>query len=130
MTQQKRQAEIERLKSENAAVLNVPMISEGNISSTQINRMGKKQFQKWQDDVSRCFEIRSQIRQLSKSDEEIAKEERELEAKRKQELRLSHERYIATIEGLGLMTHRKNGKLKPSYQVAVDAAREEIAKLL
>lgn len=129
MTYDERQAEIERLRTEHAAALSAPRIMDGAISSTQINRMGKRQYEKWQSDVQTGFDVRAQIKDLSRTDEQIAQSEMKAISEANRQKRESVERYIAMVESLGPMSHLKNGKLKKGYQIAVDAQLAILASL-
>ena len=126
MTFSERQAKIAELKRNNRAALSVALVSEGSISSTQINRMGKREHAEWQRNVRTHFEVKAEIRELSKSDVQIATETAKKNEAARQTKIDSAKRYIAMVEGLGGMSHGKNGKLKKGYQIAVDA---ELAKL-
>lgn len=121
MTYEERQAQIAKLRTDHASALSAPRIMDGAISYTQINRMSKRQYEKWQSDVQIGFDVRSQIKDLNRSDEEIAQAEAKATSEADRKKRESAERYIALIEGLGPVSHLKSGKLKKSYQIAVDA---------
>lgn len=129
MTFEERQAEIVSLRTEHASALSAPRIMDGAISSTQINRMSERQYEKWRLDVQTGFNVRDQIKDLSRTDEQIAQSEAKAIAENNKQKRESAERYIAMVDSLGSMSHLKNGKLKKNYQIAVDAQLAIIAAL-
>jgi hypothetical protein len=70
MTKAERDAEIARLRAD--PVMHTPLITEGAISPTQINRMGERAKAKWQESGQQKMRNQSRIRELSMSDAELA----------------------------------------------------------
>lgn len=128
-TYSERQAEILKIRTENAAILSTPLMSEGAVGPAQIFRMSKKQHAKWMQDGQSKLEFQWQIKQLARSDEQIATEENRIASEKRASRVNSLSAYLKTIEGLGRMSHLANGKLKKGYQIAVDATMAEIAAL-
>ncbi len=129
MTREERLAEAARLERENRSILATPLMSEGNISPMQVGMFSPRQKAKYQADASTKMNLEAQIRYLRKSDEEI---QRDIifRANKEREARISQlKRQISDIEGLGLMSHLPNGKLKVGYQRTVDIAKQELQAL-
>lgn len=124
-----REEKISILKIENAAVLSTPLFSEGGISPTQVWRMSHRQFMTLKANQQKRMEIESQIRQLSKTDEQLAREARIELNTRHAKLAASLRSRIKTIEELGRMSHKPNGALKIGYQRAVDDCKMQLLKM-
>ncbi len=69
MTKAEREAEAERLAAD--PVMHTPLITEGAISPTQINRMGNREKAKWQENGQRKMRNQARIRELRQTDEQI-----------------------------------------------------------
>lgn len=123
---EQRLAEIERLKKEHASVLATPLASEGSISPVQIGRMSKGQREKWQSNAQKRMDIEQQIRNLGKSDEEIAaSEKRKADAARSSRIsQLNAEIRFLTDVGKG-----KRGTIKPKYAAKIEEAKRELSSL-
>src|SRR5512147_2682189 len=76
MTRKERDEEMIEIGVREATILKTPLISEGAISSTQINRMGNSQRKTWQANAQRRMILESRLRELSKTDAEIETERR------------------------------------------------------
>lgn len=125
MTYQERQIEIEKIKADNSGILSTPLISEGAISSTQINRMGKNEFSRWQKNTMLRMDLESTIKHLSKSDDQLADEQRHCEQKARESRLLQINSRIQLIEGLGRMSHLESGKLRKNYRLEMDELLKE-----
>ena len=71
MTRTERDERIQQLTRENAAILSTPLMSEGAISPTQINRMGGQAREQWQRHGQHKMMLQAEIRNLRRSDEEL-----------------------------------------------------------
>lgn len=104
-----RQAEIARLRAENRDALATPLMSEGGLSPAQLGRMSKRQREQYSTRAQRRMIVEAQIRDLSRSDEVIANEERENEEKARQEqierLRRSAKN-LRDLAALGMSTRK------------------------
>ena len=130
MTYQERQAEIARIKADHHGILATPLISEGAISSTQICRMGNREREQWQKNTMIKMDLLYKIKCLEKSDEQLM-DEHTREATRAMDQRLmSINARIQLIEGLGRMSHKKNGKLRDNYQRQMDEILTEKGLIL
>lgn len=129
MTYQERLDEARKIEVENHAILTTPTLFDGTIRPTQIGMFSKRQLKKWKDDNASKFFLEKKIRYLRRTDEEIGREQRQLESA-KVEGRL-HQLYRQRddIEQLGIMSHRKNGELKLAYQRTMDVIDQEIGEL-
>jgi hypothetical protein len=117
MTYIERQAEIQRLKSENRNILATPLMSEGNISPMQVNMFSKRQREQWQNNAMQKMNIESQIKALSRTDEEInlANHAENIINAKSRLLQIHRQGEMLLCVGIG-----KTGKLKPSYQKELD----------
>lgn len=129
MGYQERLDEARRLEVEHRAILATPTLFDGNISPAQIGMFSKRQLKKWKDDNASKYFIEKKIRYLRRTDEEINREQRQIEST-KVEGRL-HQLYRQRddIEQLDVMSHRKNGELKLAYQRTMDIIDQEIGEL-
>ena len=129
MGYQERLDEARKLEVEHRAILATPTLFDGNISPAQIGMFSKRQLKKWKDDNACKYFIEKKIRYLRRTDEEINKEQRQIEST-KVEGRL-HQLYRQRddIEQLDVMSHRKNGELKLAYQRTMDIIDQEIGEL-
>jgi hypothetical protein len=125
MDSTQRAAEIERLKHKHAAALAAPRMMDGNISPTQINRMSDRQKAKWQALVSERFDVEAQIRQLSRTDEQITADEKE-EQDRKNAGRIGQ---IDSLISSMQYFKGKNGKILPKYAREIQRLTEERATI-
>lgn len=123
MTYQERLLEADRLTRENQALLSTPLMSEGNISPMQVGLFSRRQKERWQKNTMDKMALDHTIKQLRRTDAEIAIDEARIQARhdteRRSTIAILHSK-IDFIHGLGVMSHRKNGKLKPLYQRTID----------
>lgn len=106
-----------------------PRMSEGAISATQLNRMSKRQRVKYDKDMARRYDVEAEIRELQKTPEQRAKEEKAVVAKKTSDRLLQIKAQIDMLQRTGI---GKRGIVKPSYQKRIDeleAEREALAKL-
>ena len=127
-----RLAEAEKLRRDNQALLSTPLMSEGNISPMQVGMFSARQKERWQSNAMAKMSLDHTIKQLCRTDEEIA-----IDEKRKQSI-LEEERVatIAIIENkinfiysLGRMAYSENGKLRIGYKRTIDGYQQELDKL-
>ena len=129
MTYQERLDEATKLEVEHRSILATPTLFDGNISPMQIGMMSKRQLKRWKEDNASKYFLEKKIRYLRRTDEEIGREQRQVESA-KVEGRLNQlYRQRDDIERLGVMSHRKNGELKPVYQRTMDIIIQEIGEL-
>lgn len=132
MTYEERLKEALQLEKDNQALLGTPLMSEGNISPMQVGLFSPRQKARWQRDAMAKMALEHRIRQLRRTDEEIADNERRIADNHRKE-RLATitilQSKIAFIHNLGIMSHRKDGKLKPSYRRTIEGYQLEISKL-
>lgn len=121
-----RDAEIAKLREENKDALAVPLVSEGGISAVQIGRMGQRERAQWDERRMRRMDVESKIRDLSRSDEEIAAADRKVQERDVSNRLLQIDRRLQDFEQVG---KGKNGKLKPTYQREADKLLAEKAAL-
>lgn len=123
MEYQERLAEAKKLEQDNQALLSTPLMSEGNISPMQVGMFSPRAKARWQKDAMAKMDLEYTIKQLRRTDEELAFDEKRKQANIEEE-RLATidilKSKIAFIHNLGVMSHRKNGKLKPPYQRTID----------
>ena len=125
--QTSREARIATLRAENADALAVPLMSEGSISPMQVGMMSKRQRAVWEEKTMRRMRVEAKIRDLSRSDEEIATAEAAARrAKAEAEIEQLR-RSISNVETL--VPRKKNGDLRPSSLRSIDLMQAEIAKL-
>ena len=133
MTYEERLKEAERLKQENQAVLSTPLMSEGNISPMQVGMFSTRQKARWQADAMRKMATEYDIKQLRRTDDEMASDEKRkqaiIEDERQSTIKILQSK-IDFIYGLGNMSHNKYGKLRPSYQRTVGEYQKELELLL
>ena len=131
MDYKERIVEATKLEKENQALLSTPLMSEGSMSPTQVGLFSKRQKARWQKDTMAKMSLEHTIKQLRRTDVEIAENEariRDNQEKEKQSILIILQSKIDFIHELGGMSHKKNGQLKPPYQITVDHYREEIEK--
>lgn len=122
MNYQERTAEAEKLKRENQALLSTPLMSEGSISPMQVGLFSAGAKARWQKDAMAKMALNCTIKQLCRTDEEIAIDEERIVTRRKQECEntlVILQSKIDFIHSLGAVSHKKNGALKPLYQRTV-----------
>ncbi len=96
-----------------------PRFSEGAISATQFNRMGKRAQAQYQRDMSRRYDVEDQIRELSKTPSQRAAEAQAQERKER-ESRLSQlDSFIQFRKLLKWDVKRKGSKMRVAYDDAV-----------
>jgi len=125
MTDAEREAEAARLRRDEAATLSTPLMSEGAISPTQINRMGKAERERWRRNTMRRMNIEQRLRDL-------ADPESSRRAADDQQLRQDRGRVMVLrrrIEDLSRVGVGKTGKIRPKYQREIDAARAELDEI-
>jgi len=127
LTAEARQIEIERLKKENADILSTPLLSEGSISPYQVSRMSKRQKNIWMGKAQKRMEIESQIKELSKSNEQLRAEHHKEIVRRNKDRLLQIERRVEDLERICM---GKRGKIKPSYQKEIDRLKVEKETIL
>jgi len=127
LTAEARQIETERLKKENADILSTPLLSEGSISPYQVSRMSKRQKNMWMGKAQKRMEIESQIKELSKSNEQLRAERHKEIVRRNKGRLLQIERRVEDLERIGM---GKRGKIKPSYQKEIDRLKVEKETIL
>jgi hypothetical protein len=99
------------------------------IGPDQWARTSEKRRQEIQNNASKVFAIEMKIKQLLKKQDVVDNEKKEARIKEIEGQLLQKKRYIEQVESLGKMSHKDNGKLKISYQRAVDDHSEQIKKL-
>ena len=129
MTKPDRDAEIIRLREHHKSALATPLMSEGNISPMQVGMFSPRQKAQWQDKVQEKMAVESRIRELSKSDEELQRDNRQAELKKAAGEKQQIESYHKTVHSLGPMSHKANGNLKPSYQRVIDAGKTRLDEI-
>ncbi len=129
MSKDERDKEIQWLEDNHKEALAAPRMMDGNISPMQVGMMSAGQKDKWQRNVAMRDSVEARVRELSKSDDQLKSEHRAhgiAKAKSEKDQILSMHK---TYEGLGPMSHRANGKLKPTYQRNVDTGLARIEEL-
>lgn len=99
-----------------------PRMSEGAISATQLNRMGKQQRKQYDKNMARRYEVEAEIKELQKTPEQRAKEEKAITAKKTSDRLLQIKAQIDMLQRVGI---GKRGVIKPSYQKRIDALEAE-----
>ena len=133
MTYQERQSEIDRINTDSRNILATPLISEGAISSTQICRMGKRERDQWQKNTMLKMDLLYKIRCLEKSDEQIEAAQQKAERDRNEGELLQVNSRIQLIDGLGCMSHKKNGKLRDTFQremIELEQRKDSLLRLV
>jgi sensor histidine kinase YesM len=125
MTHAERQAEIQRLITDNRAILSTPLMSEGAISSTQVNRFSKRGKAEWQANTMKKMRLQATIRELSRTDEEIQSDETRQREKETASKLSQIDSHIKFIQSLGTMSHKHNGELKIGYKRRIDELTKE-----
>lgn len=128
MTPEERAAEVEHLRATEREALAAPLMSHGEISATQVNRMGKAQRQRWQQNAVRRMAVEARIRDLRQSDEELDRDRRRHEAQQRKEAasRIDHlHNHIRMLKAVGT---GKRG-LRKKYAEAVARCEAEITTL-
>lgn len=126
MTREQREAEVARIYEENRAVLSTPLMSEGAMSATQLNRMGKRAFEQYQRNGQLKMILQARVRDLRRSDEEIESEYQRVTTEAKASARRQIENRIKWWRDVG---RNKAGKLRPKMAKAIAEAESELAKL-
>jgi hypothetical protein len=127
---QQRHTEIARLREAHKSALAQPLMSEGNISPAQVGMFSLNQKRKWQALVQEKMAVEAVIRHLSKSDEELARENYRQRLQRAKGEAVQIHSMRRTIASLGQMSHRADGTLKPSYQRTIDADNARLEQLV
>lgn len=102
-----------------------PRMSEGAISATQLNRMSKRQRQKYDKDMARRYEVEAEIKELQKTPEQKAKEAKAVQEKKTADRLLQIKAQIDMLQRTGI---GKRG-IKPSYQKRIDILEAERKQL-
>jgi len=126
MTYEERLAAIETLKKENRGILATPLMSDGNISPMQVGLMSPRQKATWQDNVRKKLEIECRIRDLMKTDEELA-EEKTRYLKQKREERISQ--LLRQKQDIWNVGRELNGKLRRKFCKTMELVEEELKAL-
>ena len=126
MTSRERQVEIIRIRTEYAGILSTPLMSTGEISPAQVGMMSKNQRETWRVNGQARLTLEARIRELIRTDDEIAAEESE-NARMDRDSRMSA--LTQRIELLQRVGIGKSGKIRPIYQREIDKIREELAVL-
>ncbi len=107
-----------------------PIVPGIDIGPDQVRRMSDRQKEKNSEAILKGNEILREIKQLVKPDIQVAQEQ-DAESVRKASSRLTQiNGQIRTINGLGVMSHKPNGELKPKYQRTVDIYEQERSEIL
>jgi hypothetical protein len=124
MNEAERTTEIARLREQHKESLAAPLMSEGAMSPTQVNRMGKRERLQWRRRAQERMVVEAQIRNLQNPE---AAEERFDGLKKKEAIaRIQAQRQrIQDLERLGV---GKTGKLRPTYRRAIAEAQRTIAE--
>jgi len=126
MNYQDRLKEVEQLEKDNREILATPLMSEGNISPMQVGLFSPRQKAKWQSNAMAKMNLLSRIKELKRTDLEIMECDNKKKEQIKQERITQLKNQIDTINNLGVMSHSKNGKLKPKYQRTIEECENEI----
>jgi hypothetical protein len=123
----KTKKEIMALKDEFDSLNYIDVRTE--LGPSQSSRMSNRQRENIKSNMYKAFDIESKVKQLLKSNEQKDQEAKDNKIKEINGNIMQKENYLRTIEGLGRMSHMKNGKLKPSYQRINDHTKKEIDEL-
>ena len=132
MTCQERLEQAKKLEQDNQALLSTPLMSEGSISPMQVGLFSPRAKARWQKDTMAKMELEYTIKQLRRTDEEIACDEKRIASFQERERKailVTLQSKIDFYHGLGCISHNKYGKLRPAYQRTIDAIQREISKL-
>lgn len=127
MTSDERALEVERLREQFRAELATPLMSEGSLSPAQLGRMSQKQRAKYQRDAQTRMRVEARIRELRRSDDELAKD-RQSAIRKKAKSELSQlSRLVKDLLRVGVSG--KTGKLRPIFQRQIEQAQARIAEI-
>lgn len=126
-TKADRDAQIARLREQHSAVLATPLMSEGSVSPAQLGMMSSRQQERYRANAQKRMEVESQIRDLSRTDEQIEAERKRLDDKAKSGRIAQLERRIQDLGTVGVS--RATGRMRPTYQREIDAAKAELETL-
>lgn len=124
---EERQEKIAHLRKKYKRELATPLASEGSISPYQVSLFSKKQREKWQQDAQTKIRVLSEIRELSKSDEELKQEEDKYTRQKNAMEILRLENHNAWLEKVGVS--KKTNKILPKYRRTIDANILKIKQL-
>jgi hypothetical protein len=93
----------------------------------QVGMMSARQKEHYQQLTMRRMSVESEIKCLSRSDEEIARDESETAQRDRAVDILRLTRHIEWMERLGISS--KTGKMRPKYQREIDKAQAELKTL-
>jgi len=101
-------------------------MSDGSISSTQINRMGKRAYHKFLGNGQIRMATEAQIRMLEKSSEELLADHRQQLREKDRGRAVQLKNIIAIWRRVGI---GKRGTTRPTYQRQIDAAEIELSDI-
>lgn len=96
-----------------------------DLGPDQVRRMSNRQKEATNKGIIRRNEIVDEIRQLLKSDKQVADESRAADVKKAKERLNQIDSHDKTIKGLGRMAYKPNGELRAKYQRTVDRNAQE-----
>ncbi len=126
MTQSERDAEIQRLRVKYRTALSAPLMSAGSVSGYQVARMGKRARKTWEQDTMIRMEVESRIRRLN--DPEGERKVHENTSKDKAASIASAQ--TSRIKDLTRLGVGKSGKIRPTYQRAINETRQQMAEAI
>jgi hypothetical protein len=126
MTYEERQAEIKRIRDENHVILATPTLFDGDISPMQVGMMSDRQRKEWQEKCGQKISLEAKIRTLSRTDAEIASDEKWILDRDKAALRNQLENRIEWLTHVGTYA---GGKISKKYQREIDKAKTELETL-
>lgn len=126
MTEEERKGEIRRLQREHKQALATPLASEGGVSPVQVGRMSKREQNEFLRLGQERMLVEEQIRDLRNPS--AAKRSFEYEQAEKVSGRV--DALVSRIEDLSRVGVGKRGKIRPTYQRAIDEARTELADIV
>lgn len=132
MEYKERLIEADRLEWGNQALLATPLMSEGSISPMQVGLFSPRQKARWMKDTMAKMTLEHTIKQLRRTDEAIAMDEARIQAnceKERQSTINILKSKIDFMHSLGIMSHKKNGELKPAYQRTIEGYETKLAVL-
>lgn len=122
---------IATLRTVYRAELAAPLMSEGGISPTQINRMSDRARAQWQKNAQVRMAVEVEIRELRKPHEQRRKEGEALQRRLSlAEARSTLNQLTRSIPDMCLYGLGARGKVRPSYQREVDKQQEELRRIL
>jgi len=127
MSYEERLAEATRLEQANRTILATPSPSAGEISPAQLGMMSKNEHAKFMQNLAKKIDIEARIKQLRLSDEELATREVTRISKETQGRISQLQRQIADLKSVGISS--KTGKMRPTYQRAIETAEAELKAL-